>query len=1301
MVPTWHDSVLRITSSKPDNKKFGTGFVVYVDDNSTFVLTCSHVVKDVGDKYVLVAGQPADVIGTGQDDVVDIAILRINKKLTSTQLRLKVLAGEKGREFVIAGYLLLDGNYAIRPLSGEIGGEVRLEAKGLNNRIVAWDLRIEDDHTLEPGYSGSPLLDKKTNSVFGIVSHRQGRGDKGIAISIKSLLEIWPNIPDVVLKDIRVPSKRKIDWGNAPDIRNFYGRTNELALLQKWVFEDKCKVATVVGLKGMGKTDLTVKFGKDQMLDSSMPDEIKRTGVSNDFDYVIWRKLLNAPPINDLLIDLIRFFSNESETEFSSQTENLLSTLFSYVRVNRCLIILDNFDTVLGNSTEGKDFIDGFDGYGDFLKAFCDLPHPSCLMITTREKPRIISLIEGEQKSVRSLDIQGLGVDETKLIFNQISSTFSCDENHWREIATLYNGNPFAIDLAARHIKSVYSENIIEFLKNGQPIFQDVRDLLDWHFERLSHAEREILYWLAVNRRPMSLIELQRFLVSHISKRDSSSVLQNLQMRIPLERSKAGFTVQPIIIEYVTEKIIDLSANELSNSEIVFLNQHCLVMATTQDYIKETQFRLLVKPISDVITSSVGKNGFAQRLLSMLQKAQDLYQKGELSSGYLGGNIVNIILYNNFDISTYNFSNLPVWQAHFRNKQLRDVDFRYSEILNCTFTETFGSLLSVDISRDNKVMIGGGGNGEIRVWQLDTMKQLLSFRGHTDWIECVAISPDNTSFATSSSDATIKIWDINSGRNIMTLNGHTRRVKTIAYSANGDYLASGGDDYIVNLWNAKTGTLINKMQGHQGDIRQVMFSPNSKELVSVSIDQTIRIWNVETGEIIRTIKEDGPIWALSIHPEGKILATGNTNGEINIWTEGKLTQTIRGHSARIKTMLFSPDGQKIVSGSDDHSIKIWGLDGECLKTLVGHTNWIWHLAISSNGDLIVSSSEDRTVKFWDVETGFCTRTLDGYINQVWSLSFDSKGKLISSGSEDGIVRVWDVEKESVVSDLIGHQNWINCVTFNKEGNLLASGSADKTVIIWDVENAVRKDVLLGSKNWILSVAFSKDGRYIASGCEDGAILIWNLANPSEPYLVLDGHKHRVTAIEFQDDSNILLSGGTDNILKIWDLKTKTAQFLTGHSNSILSIALNRQRNRVFTGSQDKTIKLWDLDKKKCLDTLEGHNGAVSSLALNKDETYLLSGSEDQTLGIWDIKTGKALKFLRGHQGQITSVAYTPNGELVATSSDDGSIKVWDVATGDTKKTLISDRPYERMKITGIKGLTVAQRATLLNLGAIE
>ena len=1076
------------------------------------------------------------------------------------------------------------------------------------------------------------------------------------------------------------------DWGEAPDVPGFTGREQELSSLSRSILSDRCRIIAILGIGGVGKTSLAYKLAHQ---------------TKHQFDYIFWRSLQSMPRLDDLLKTCILFFSNRQETDLYRNEEDLITLLISYLQRRRCLLILDNFESVFVESHRMGQYINNYQGYGRLLRRIGESSHQSCLIVTSREKPRELASVEGPSPLARSFMLTGVGTREAQDILKE-KNLFGSEED-WTDLVELYAGNPLSLKLISEPIREVFGGYIAAFLLQGEAVFGDIYDLLAQQIHRLSSWEREILYWLAIERVTLTLADLLKNIVLPVPKGALPEALASLQSRSMIEMPEpGGFTLHPVVMEYVTSEIVERAIEEIVKEDLAIFDTFALMKAQSKDYIRETQKRLILEPLANHLLARLGRRGSEEKLRSIVSQLQKVRRE---VPGYAGGNLLNLLVQLQIDLRGWNFSHLVIKQAYLRGVSLPEVDFSFADLGTTAFTETFGSILAVAFSNDGQILAAGTVTGEIRTWQVSGNTPSIMFQGHTNWVWSIAFSPDGQMLASGSDDRTVRLWRVSTGQMLNIFEGHKDRVRSVAFSPDGQTVASGSEDGTVRLWTVRTNKYFNIQEGQGGQVYAVAFSPDGRLLASASKDGAVRLWEVASGAYLMTLTgHTDRIYAVAFSPDGRILASSSEDETVRLWEAGtgECFAVLEGQGGQVYTIAFSSDGQTLASGSEDGAVRLWVVNtGQRLNTLKEHSNRVYSVAFSPGEQMLLASgSNDQTVRLWDIRAEKCLDALQGYTNLVWSIAFSKQGGLLVSGSNDQAVRLWNIETGACLATLQGHRGRVRSVAFSPGGQFLASGSEDRTVHVWEVGTGQVHFILGGHSDSVRSVAFSPDGQVLASGSEDGSVRLWEVST-GYCFRMLEDRGDQVYTVAFSPDGHMVASGSEDGKIRLWDVRSGRYSALVGHSDKIYAVAFSPDGSLLASGSNDQTVRLWEIHTGRCLATLEGHNNRIYALAFSPDGSLLASGSNDQTVRLWKVHTGQCFAILKGPNIWVYSVAFSPDGHILAIGGYEGTIAMWDVQAKDYLPPLKSEKPYERMNITGARSLMPSQRSMLKALGAID
>jgi mono/diheme cytochrome c family protein len=296
-------------------------------------------------------------------------------------------------------------------------------------------------------------------------------------------------------------------------------------------------------------------------------------------------------------------------------------------------------------------------------------------------------------------------------------------------------------------------------------------------------------------------------------------------------------------------------------------------------------------------------------------------------------------------------------------------------------------------------------------------------------------------------------------------------------------------------------------------------------------------------DVIKAAGHTGTILAITVSADGQRMLSGSEDRTLRLWDVSgqKELKRFEGHRAAVAAVAISPDGKRALSGSHDRTMRLWDIEtGKELRVFTGHTDKVASVAFSPNGKWALSGGHDRTVRYWKIETGEEARIFSGHADVVSTLAFSADGKRAVTGSHDRSVRVWDVATGEMLRQLLGAAGEVFSVAFSPDGKLIAAGGNDKHVRLWGADSGQEISRMEGHANAVIRVAFSKDGRSIWSGSSqyqtgDKTVRLWSTATGREVKSYGGEHQGRISVLAFTPDGSLAISDGSEPVLRTWKL----------------------------------------------------------------------------------------------------------------------------------------------------------------------
>ncbi len=470
------------------------------------------------------------------------------------------------------------------------------------------------------------------------------------------------------------------------------------------------------------------------------------------------------------------------------------------------------------------------------------------------------------------------------------------------------------------------------------------------------------------------------------------------------------------------------------------------------------------------------------------------------------------------------------------------------------------------------------------------------------------------------------------------------------------------DALLADYWNRRS------IQFQATGDRDEALWTEMKSLTVVDTDRQRREINLlvdkDYGGLLSTHRHGDIVTAIAFSPDGTLVLTGSGDHTARLWRTdtGALVAEVK-HQERVMAVAFSPDGKLAMTGSDDRTARLWRTDtGAPVSAPLKHEAAVTVVAFSPNGTLALTGSEDGTARLWRTDTGAPVSAPLKHEAAAKVLAFSPDGTLVLTNSKDGTARLWRTDTGAPVGVPLKHA-FVSGGVFSPNGKLALTGSLDGTVRLWRPDTGAPVGVPLKPGSLLTAVAFSPDGTLVLTGSGNGTARLWR-SDTGAPVGVPLKHERVVTSVAFSPDGTLALTGSVDGTARLWQSDTGAPVGTPlRHVNSVRSVAFSPDGTLVLTGSGDHTARLWRTDTDSPVSAPLKHEAAITAVAFSPDGKLAVTGSLDHTAQLWHTDTDAPVHAPLKHESSITVTVFSPDGTLALTGSEDRTARLWRTDTG--------------------------------------
>ncbi|WP_207561023.1 AAA family ATPase [Sulfurimonas aquatica] len=1045
----------------------------------------------------------------------------------------------------------------------------------------------------------------------------------------------------------------------------FFGREEELEVIQKYIDSDNTQPFIVHGVSGIGKSSFMAKVIEqtEEALIYTIADRFIGVTSSSSNTRALLESLINDLAAQKVLV--LPETLKQDNNQFNQQVKELLLTI-----EKPTVIILDALDQL-----QNKDYLQ-----------WLPLELPSNLkiilsMLDQKGYEHYYDLLKNKLDKKNQLNIEALNdaaaTQTLKSLLKKEKHSLTPQQFEYTlEKFRESKSSPLYLKIAFEEVKTWKSTDTNEELRVG--IQEVIKEFIDNLTEKYHHSPKivhKLLGLIYASKNGLSEKEILDLL-----SRDES-ILTDLEEFNKLDLTIDGETVRrfPISIWARLHEQLKPFINErtIDNQNLISFFHRQIDEAVHNCIYKENS-QLLHKELADYFLTLQDKDKlWDKRYYNLHMLEETPYQLFHAKDGKrlkeilidleFSGSVYNNhkeetfteVLEKAVEIDGITDDEIDSWKKFFLEKAhlitgVDGINWRASQSLfQLAYEDGDNSPLSHNaeqlLEKDRVDFLWLKKRNRPKKFKRTGLLKVLE--GHSDTIFGTEIFKDGR-ILSYSVDNTLRLWD-SEGEPLRILEGHTSAVKGAKILEDGKILSYSRNE-TLRLWSSE-GEALRILEGHTYIVSGVEILEDGR-ILSYSADNTLRLWSSE-GEALRILEgHTSAVKGAKILEDGKILSYSEDN-TLRLWSsEGEPLRILEGHTDYVSGVKILEDG-RILSYSADNTLRLWSSEGEPLRILEGHTGFVNGVAVLEDGRIlsysgvavledgrIPSYSKDKTLRLWSSE-GEPLRILEGHTSTVKGAKILEDGRILSY-SADNTLRLWSNEGKALAV-LEGHTSYVNGIEILEDGRIL-SYSADNTLRLWSSEGEPLR-ILEGHTGFVNGVAVLEDRR-ILSYSADNTLRLWS--NEEKALAVLEGHTDHVSGAEILEDEKIL-SYSWDKTLRLWSSEGEPLRILEGHT-SFVNGAKVLEDGRILSYSEDNTLRLWSSEGEP-LRILEGHTSAVKGAKILEDGK-ILSYSKDKTLRLWS-NEGKALAILEGHTSYISGAKILEDGRILSYSVDK-TLRLW-------------------------------------------